>query len=92
MINDHLKENNLNKKQLADRLGVSKGYITQILNGNFDHRLSTLVDLALKLGKAPVINYYDLDKYIGEDRQKDKYISETVEYAAVNENIKNYGK
>ena len=44
-----MEKNNLNRTQLAEKLGVSKGYISQILNGNADHRISKLIELSYSL-------------------------------------------
>lgn len=60
LINEYMIENKLNRTQLAEKLGVSKGYITQILNGDFDHKVSKLVELALAFGKAPILEYKSL--------------------------------
>lgn len=48
-----LDENNLSQKEFAERLGLSKGYVSQILNGDFDHRLTKLVELALACNLVP---------------------------------------
>ena len=64
LIENYRKENNLNKTQLAEQLGVTKSYITQILNGDFDHKVSKLVELSLAFGKVPVLKFVDADKYI----------------------------
>src|SRR6056297_3759121 len=61
-LSDYMKKHHLNRSQLADKLGVTKGYVSQILNGDFNHRISTLVELSLAMGKAPVIQFSDLDK------------------------------
>jgi transcriptional regulator with XRE-family HTH domain len=63
----YMKANNINRTQLADRLGVTKGYISQVLNGDFDHKISKLVDLALAIGKVPQIEYSDLQEFIDND-------------------------
>lgn len=60
-VEDYLKENNMTRSQFAGQLGVSKGYISQVLNGEFNGRLSTLVELSLAIGKAPVIEFEDLN-------------------------------
>lgn len=67
MIENYRKENNLTKTQLAEKLGVSKGYISQILNGNFDHKISKLVDLALAFDKVPLLEYENVNNYILND-------------------------
>lgn len=54
-IKRYLEENHLTRKEFAERLGVSKGYVSQILNGEFDHKLSKLVELALACEMVPRI-------------------------------------
>lgn len=56
-----------NSSQLASYLGCSKGYISQLLNGNFDHKMSKLVKLSLAIGKAPILEYKDISDYILEN-------------------------
>lgn len=67
LINKYMKENNLNKTQLATKLGVSKGYITQILNGNFDHKISKLIELSLAFNRVPVLEYEKINDYLFDD-------------------------
>jgi transcriptional regulator with XRE-family HTH domain len=47
----------LNQSQLAKRLGVSKGYVSQVLNGNFNHTVRKLIELSLAIGMVPVVVY-----------------------------------
>lgn len=61
-IEHYMKENHLTQTALAQNLGVSKGYLSQVLNGNFDHKLSRLVKLALAIGKAPIVEFKDLNE------------------------------
>lgn len=67
LIENYCSEKKITKTQLAKELGVSKGYISQILNGNFDHKLSKLVELSLAFGKVPIIEYENVDKYTSQD-------------------------
>jgi|GEM_PF-1576411 len=67
VISDFMEKNNINRKHLADKLGFSKGYISQILNGEFDHRISKMVELALSVGKVPAIEFEDIDQIIIDD-------------------------
>ncbi len=67
LIEDYRKKNNMTKAQIAEKLGVSKGYVTQILNGDFDHKISKLVDLSLAFGKVPLFFLEDIDQYIEDD-------------------------
>ena len=65
----HLKLESSGKTQseLAKELGVSKGYISQILSGDYDHRISKFVELSLAIGKVPVIEFRNLSEVISED-------------------------
>jgi transcriptional regulator with XRE-family HTH domain len=72
---NYLDENNLNKTQFAKKLGVSKGYISQILNGDFNHKISKLVELSLAIDKIPKIEFVNADEFIEEDAAGVKTIS-----------------
>lgn len=52
-VEEYLEANNMTRTQFAEQLGVSKGYVSQILNGEFDHRVSKLVEIMLAIGKVP---------------------------------------
>ena len=54
-IKRYLEENNMTRSEFAERLGVSKGYVSQILNGDFDHKLSKLTELILACDMIPRI-------------------------------------
>ena len=69
LINDFRKEKKLNQTQIADHLGVTKGYVSQILSGDYDHKVSKLIDLSLSFGKAPVLNFIDIEVYIKDDKE-----------------------
>jgi len=56
-VKDYMQTNKLNRTQFAEKLGVSKGYVSQILNGEADHRLSKLVEISLAIGLIPKITY-----------------------------------
>lgn len=67
VINEYKIKHKLKDKDLAGKLGVSKGYISQILNGDFDHKISKLVQLSLLCNKIPKITYLDLDELRNEE-------------------------
>ena len=82
-IKNYMEVNKLNRTQLAARLNVTKGYITQVLNGDFDHKISKLVDLALSCNAVPLLYLVDLEKFI-----KDDAVNKTYQlYAAADSNI-----
>ena len=62
-----MKETGKNKTQLAEYLGVSKGYVSQLLNGDYDHRLSKFFELALAFGVIPQIEFTSIQEYINTD-------------------------
>lgn len=66
-LEDYLKENQLTRTQFAEKMGVTKGYVSQILNGDFDHKISKFVELLLACGKVPLITIVDLNDHIEED-------------------------
>lgn len=65
-LQEYMKENGLNRTQLAQKLGVTKGYITQVLNGDFDHRLSKLVELSLFVGLIPKMEFVPKMEFFDE--------------------------
>jgi len=70
MVTEYVKKEGMNQTKLAIQLGVSKGYISQILNGNFNYTLKKLIELALAMNIAPVFDFRNLDEFIKEDQQK----------------------
>lgn len=52
-----MDERGFNRTQLAEYLGVSKGYVSQLMSMEYDHRLSKLVELSLAFGYVPDINF-----------------------------------
>jgi predicted XRE-type DNA-binding protein len=61
----YMEKNALSKKQLAEKLGVSPSYISQVLNGNFNFTVLKLVELSLAIDKVPVIRLENprMEKY-----------------------------
>lgn len=63
-VEEYMQAHNLNRTQLAEMLGVSKGYITQVLNGDYDHRISKLTELALSIGLVPDLHFIPVENFI----------------------------
>lgn len=72
LIEGYMKKNNLNRNELAQQLQVTKGYISQLLNVSFDHKLSKVVELALACNTMPLLFFTDLDNFVKDDAN-DKY-------------------
>jgi len=62
-VTEYLSINNMTQSQLAIQLGVSKGYVSQIMKGEFNYTLKKLIELSLAIGKAPVIQFMPLKKF-----------------------------
>lgn len=59
-IKKYLEDNHISQKDFAQKLCVSKGYVSQILNGDFDHKLSKMVELSLACNMVPKIEFVPL--------------------------------
>lgn len=69
-LKEYMKENKLNQTELAEKLGFSKGYISQVLHGNFNHSMQKLIELSLAIGKAPDLNFTSFQEYLNKiDRE-----------------------
>lgn len=84
-VNDYLRESKISRNDLAKKLGVTKGYISQVLNGNCDHRLSKIVELSMAIGKVPTITFKDLQTILDED--KNDLIRVKVDYTVTNNQL-----
>jgi len=58
-VEEYMRSNNLTQKDVAERLGVSNAYVSQILNGNFNFTLRKLIEIGLMVGKVPAIEFVD---------------------------------
>ncbi len=71
-LNEYKESKKMNQTELAKELGFSKGYISQVLNGNFNFSLSKLIDLSLAIGVAPDVQLKDIEDFIAvEERRLD---------------------
>ncbi len=71
----YIEKEKISQKELAKRLGVSKGRISQILNGtNLNFRIDTLVKICMAIEKIPNFKLEDIDSFIETDA-KSNYIS-----------------
>ncbi len=62
-IENYLEVNKMTKQDFAKKLGVSKGYVSQILNGNFSHSIEKLIQLSIAIDKVPFLQYIDEKTY-----------------------------
>jgi transcriptional regulator with XRE-family HTH domain len=67
-----LEENEMTQTQLAEKLHFTKGYISQIMNGNFNYTLRKLIELSLALGIVPDLEFRSFAEYLDKE-QKNYY-------------------
>lgn len=56
-----MQDQGISRAELAERLGVSRAYITKVLGGSTNMTLRTLVRLALALGLVPEVSLVPLE-------------------------------
>lgn len=64
---EYKKRKGINQTQLAKELGVTKGYVSQILKGEFNYTLKKLIDISLAIGLVPKIDYIPIAKVVEND-------------------------
>ena len=84
-----MKDNNVTQNQLAEQLGVTKGYVSQIMKGEFNYTLKKLIELSLAVGKAPVINFIPLTEIVSAENEK-TFSPDTPQVNQVAEPVENY--
>lgn len=82
-VDDYLKKTGKKKSAFADEIGVSKGYVSQVLNGDADHKISTFVRFVLASGLVPSLNLITVEEYL----EKQKKTAESCEISVVNVDI-----
>ncbi|MCU0472504.1 MAG: hypothetical protein MUC93_03925 [Bacteroidales bacterium] len=65
---DYIQNNDIPNKHFVENLGISKGRVSQILNGaNLNFRIDTLVKLCLAIDKIPDFHLVDVNEFISKD-------------------------
>jgi len=59
----YMENHNLTQKDIAEKLGVSTSYISQVLNGNFNFTLKKLIELGLMMDKIPNLQFVTFDEF-----------------------------
>ncbi len=66
-VGDYMDAHHLNRRQLAQHLACSPGYVSQMLNGDTNVSLEKLCEVAVAVGKAPRVRFDDLEATIERD-------------------------
>lgn len=68
-IAEFMEANSMNRTQLAEHLGITKGRVSQILNdGEVNFSIEKIVEMALKIGKFPVFELEDKSNYLEQEK------------------------
>ncbi|MBP3343055.1 MAG: helix-turn-helix transcriptional regulator [Bacteroidales bacterium] len=82
-VRNYLKSEKKTQTQFAEQLGVSKGYVSQVLNGDFDHKISSFIKLSLSAGYIPEIKLTPIEEYISRDEKLAEYNYKPVKITLV---------
>lgn len=86
-LKQYLDKENITQTELAERLNVSKGYISQIMNGNANFSMKKLIEFFILIGRLPQIKYVDLEKVVQLDKNKQENLQSNLEDNIVLNNL-----
>jgi predicted XRE-type DNA-binding protein len=67
-IIEFIEKSGISNKEIAKKLGVSKGRVSQILSGeNLNFRIDSLVKICLAINKVPNFHLEDVDAFLNRD-------------------------
>ena len=72
-VRNYLKREKKTQTQFAEQMGVSKGYVSQIMNGDFDHKMSSFIKLSLSAGYIPEVKLTPIEEYRSRDEKMNEY-------------------
>lgn len=78
-VKQYLDKENITQTELAERLNVSKGYISQIMNGNANFSMKKLIEFFILIGRLPQIKYVDLENIVQLDKNKQENLQSNFE-------------
>ena len=78
---EYKESKGINQTELAEELGVTKGYVSQILKGEFNYTLKKLIEISLAIGKVPQIEYKAIREVLAED-SKTQYLPIESEFVS----------
>ncbi len=69
-----MKRTGKNRTQLAEHLNVSKGYVTQLLSGDYNYSLTKLVETCMAFGYVPKVSFTSLEEEIYREEHVCKFV------------------
>jgi transcriptional regulator with XRE-family HTH domain len=64
----YMDKHDLNKTELATKLGFTRGYVSQLMNGNFNLSQKKIIQLLLKLDMVPDLLIRTVDEYLASSK------------------------
>lgn len=80
-----LEKEHITRKELADKIAKTKGFVSQLLNGSRNMTLSTLAEIAYSLGYMPTLSFARVtsQKYLLDSFEVDMTLDEECIYNAI---------
>lgn len=88
-ISQYLKDNKITQTQFAEQLGCTKSYVSQVLNGNFDFRVSKFLELLIAVGKVPKIELVSISSLLEDETPISKQSEVRHKYNQITERKSN---
>ncbi len=88
-LTGYMEKEELNKTELATKLNVSKGYISQMLNGAFNFTLKKLIEIALSIGKVPQIKFITPEEYLRIEKEANEKQEKSINDLYLREQFEN---
>jgi transcriptional regulator with XRE-family HTH domain len=63
-----MDKHDLNQTELATKLGFTRGYVSQLMNGNFNLSQKKIIQLLLKLDMVPDLRIRTVDEYLASSK------------------------
>ena len=76
-VESFMKTHGMNRTRFAEYLGCTKGYVTQLLSGDYDNKISKLVELSLAIGRIPELDFVDTGAFVARDKAVYSGVSES---------------
>lgn len=82
LVVDYMERQGINQTELAEKLGVSKGYISQILKGQFNYTLKKLIELSLAMDRVPNLQFQQYEDFTSVENKKNSVTSYLMVYTS----------
>lgn len=64
----YMDKHDLNQTELAKKLGFTRGYVSQLMNGNFNLSQKKIIQLLLKMDMVPDLRVRTVDEYVASSK------------------------